>query len=111
MNKPVFENTNKDSFPTLAEIYKKSKIEWDEYMDECIILSVRTSNHQEVIENMEFYKFRSLIKSLNKYIEAENKANNGETNSEELTKQTGDLMKNAKSTMGNFKTPALPKTK
>lgn len=111
MTKPIFENTNKDSFPTLAEIYKKSKIEWEDYMDECIILSVKTSNNQEIIENMEFYKFRSLIKSLNKYLKAENASNNGETNQEDVQKQTGDLMNNAKNTMGKIKAPKVPKLK
>ena len=100
---------NDVTFPTLQEIYKKSKVNWEEFMDECIILSIKTSNSQSEIDNMEFYKFRSLIRSLNKYIEAERKQENGENPENDLSKKSSEMMSNAKNMVGSFKAPKAPK--
>lgn len=82
-------------FPTIQEIYIQSIIKAQEYFDECIIMSVRTSNNQEQIEKMEFWKFRNLLKSLNKYIESENKTpSEGGTENEDFQKNLGNQSKN-----------------
>lgn len=66
-------------------------------------MSIKTSNSQEQIEKMEFWKFRNLLKSLNKYLDAENNNNNGakDENSTEdfkknLSSQSGKMMSDSK---------------
>lgn len=105
---------NLDSFPTWNEIYKKSKIVYDDYIDECLFLSVRTSNSFEQIEKLPFFKFRALTKSLKKYIELENKNKNGENDENgEISKQSDDMMNRAKGMIGKNKLPkmSIPKHK
>lgn len=99
-------------FPTITEIYKQSKIDAEQYFDECIIMSVRTSNSQEQIEKMEFWKFRNLLKSLNKYIEAENKQTGNNSDNEEFQKNIGEKSKNMMNQSKNMiKKPKIPKIK
>ena len=85
------------------------------FYEGCFMLSMKTSNNQEVIDRMPFYKYLSLSESLNKYIEMENKANGGESTSDEANKQmdsvkssSEEMMNKAKS---NFKMPSFSKFK
>lgn len=100
-------------FPTIKEIYLQSIINAQQYFDECIIMSVRTSNSQEQIEKMEFWKFRNLLKSLNKYIESENKNPTEGTENEDFQKnlngQSKNMMNSSKNMMNSskFKKPKL----
>jgi len=80
-------------------------------MDQCIIMSVKTSNSQSEIEKMEFFKFRALTRSLNKYIESENKQQNGSSSEEDLSTQSNNMMNNAKNMMGNIKAPKIKSPK
>lgn len=107
-NEPIIQNKTIE-FPTLQEIYKNSIIDWEDYMDECVILSIKTSNNQEIIENMEFFKFRSLIRSLNKYLEAENKNNGNNEEGGDLMQQSKDMMGNAKNLLKGNKLPNFKK--
>lgn len=98
------------SFPSIEEVYSKSIIQWDDYYDMVIMLSVKTSNSFKDIESMEFHKFNSLISSLNKYIEQENK-NNGENGGGNQMDDAKDQMKNqmsdAKNMMSSMKMPKM----
>lgn len=99
-------------FPTIKEIYLQSIINAQQYFDECIIMSVRTSNSQEQIEKMEFWKFRNLLKSLNKYIESENKNPSEGTENEDFQKNLNGQSKNMMNSSKNMmKSPKFKKPK
>lgn len=57
---------------------------------------------------MEFWKFRNLAKSLNKYLEAENKRESGGENPD-VQKEHSKMMGESKRMMGNVKTPKFKK--
>ena len=81
-------------------------------------MSIKTSNNQDVIDKMEYNKFYKLAKNLNKYIEAEHKANGGGEGSsqqDEANKQVENMKAQSNSMMSgvknNFKMPSMPKFK
>jgi hypothetical protein len=100
------------SFPTITEIYKQSIVNAESYFDDCIIMSIKTSNSQEQIEKMEFWKFRNLLRSLNKYLEAENKGTENSETAENFNKNLGEQSKNMMSQSRNMiKTPKIKNQK
>lgn len=100
-------------FPDLIEIYLKSIVPEDLLYDQFIIMSVRTSNNYDVIKDMPFNKFNKLSKALNRYIDAENKRENGEN--PDVQKQSEEMMSNQRSMMNkmksSFKMPKMSKFK
>lgn len=93
-----------------------SKLDSDSFLETCMLMSIKTSNNQEIIDRMEYNKFIKLAKNLNKYIEAENKANGSEgTGHEEANKQMDSIKSQSASTMSgmknNFKMPSMAKFK
>ena len=100
-------------FPDLIEIYLKSIVPEDLLYDQFIIMSARTSNNYDVIKDMPFNKFNKLSKALNRYIEAENKRENGEN--PDVQKQSEEMMSNQRNMMNqmksSFKMPKMSKFK
>lgn len=50
----------------------------DGFYEGCFTMSLKTSNNQNVIDNLPFNTYLKLQKALNKFIENENKQNGGE---------------------------------
>ena len=73
------------------------------------MLSVKTANSFEQIEKMEFWKFTNLSKSLNKYLEAENKRENGEN--PDVNKEHEKMMGQSKNMMRSMKPPTMKSPK
>lgn len=100
-------------FPDLIEIYLKSIVPEDLLYDQFIIMSARTSNNYDVIKDMPFNKFNKLSKALNRYIDAENKRENGEN--PDVQKQSEEMMSNQRNIMNqmksSFKMPKMSKFK
>nr|DAO84236.1 MAG TPA: hypothetical protein [Caudoviricetes sp.] len=100
-------------FPDLIEIYLKSIVPEDLLYDQFIIMSARTSNNYNIIKDMPFNKFNKLSKALNRYIEAENKRENGEN--PDVQKQSEEMMSNQRNMMNqmksSFKAPKMSKLK
>lgn len=100
-------------FPDLIEIYLKSIVPEDLLYDQFIIMSTRTSNNYDVIKDMPFNKFNKLSKALNRYIDAENKRENGEN--PDVQKQSEEMMSNQRNMMNqmksSFKMPKMSKFK
>jgi len=100
-------------FPDLIEIYLKSIVPEDLLYDQFIIMSARTSNNYNVIKDMPFNKFNKLSKALNRYIDAENKRENGEN--PDVQKQSEEMMSNQRNMMNqmksSFKMPKMSKFK
>lgn len=100
-------------FPDLIEIYLKSIVPEDLLYDQFIIMSARTSNNYDVIKDMPFNKFNKLSKALNRYIDAENKRENGEN--PDVQKQSEEMMSNQRNMMNqmksSFKMPKMSKFK
>lgn len=88
-------------------LYQNSKIDLSKIYDDFIVMSVKTSNNQDIIDKMPYWKFINLTKKLGKYIESENKTNNGSGGGAE--EQTNKLMSNAKSSLPKTKLPKTPK--
>ena len=88
-------------FPDLIEIYLKSIVPEDLLYDQFIIMSARTSNNYDVIKDMPFNKFNKLSKALNRYIDAENKRENGEN--PDVQKQSEEMMSNQRNMMNQMK--------
>ena len=100
-------------FPDLIEIYLKSIVPEDLLYDQFIIMSARTSNNYDIIKDMPFNKFNKLSKALNRYIDAENKRENGEN--PDVQKQSEEMMSNQRNMMNqmksSFKMPKMSKFK
>lgn len=100
-------------FPDLIEIYLKSIVPEDLLYDQFIIMSARTSNNYNIIKDMPFNKFNKLSKALNRYIETENKRENGEN--PDVQKQSEEMMSNQRNMMNqmksSFKAPKMSKLK
>lgn len=99
-------------FPTYKYFYLVSRIpNLEDFYDGCLLMSLKTSNNQEIIDKMSFNKYLNLSAALNRYIERENAANNGEnTNTEaedkmkEIKNSSNEMMAKAKS---QFKVPSF----
>lgn len=94
INKP-----KQQEFPTISEVYVQSIIDWETYIDEIVLVSVKTANNIETLERLEFFKFRFLTKGLKRYIEAENKQNGDSTEADKVKDSASDMMSKAKSSM------------
>lgn len=85
-----------------------------DFYDGCLMMSIKTSNNQEIIDRMPFHRYLNLSESLNKYIEMENKANgSGEGNPAEdqmnqVKANSEEMMNKVKS---DFKVPSFSKFK
>ena len=95
----------------MQDFYKMSKINTENHYETCMLMSIKTSNNQEIIDRMEYNKFLILAKNLNKYIEAENNANGGEGGQKEEINNEMDSMKAKSQSMmsgmkNNFKMPS-----
>jgi hypothetical protein len=96
-------------FPTFREIYEKSIFnDFELLYDNYTLLSVKTANSMSDIEKMPYWKYNSLLKSLQKYIEKENKQS-GDENGEQpdVSAESKKMMQNAKSSIPKFQKPKL----
>lgn len=94
-------------FPTLLDFYKMSIVNLENHYDTCLMMSVKTSNNQEVLDRMPFNKFAKLVKSLQKYIEAENKANSGESHKEYTEETMNNMRQTTSGMMSQMKKPSF----
>lgn len=106
-----YRESKENGFPTMQDFYKMSKINTENHYETCMLMSIKTSNNQEIIDRMEYNKFLILAKNLNKYIEAENNANGGEGGQKEEINNEMDSMKAKSQSMmsgmkNNFKMPS-----
>ena len=99
------------NFLTLNDFYKVSIIpDLNIFYDNCLLLSIKSSNNQEIIDKMPFWKFIKLQKSLSKYIEAERNQNGNNSNENDEFKNNMAGMQQSTSSMmnqmkSNFKMP------
>lgn len=63
-------------FPTIDELYSKSKIDIEEYYRNCCIISYKTANSQYDCEKMEYWKFNNLLTFLNEILTTETGGDN-----------------------------------
>lgn len=77
-------------------IFKQSIIDIAEYYKTCVLISYKTANSQQQIDDMPFYVFNNFVVYLNEIIEEENKSENGNGN------ESGqDMMKSASGMMNS----------
>lgn len=85
------------------------------FYEGCLFMSIKTSNNQEIIDRMPFNRYLKLTEALNKYVEMENKANNGESTGNETQNQMDEVKASSEDMMNkartSFKMPSLPKFK
>lgn len=62
------------------------------------MISYKTSNTQDVIDNMPFYIFNNFVIYLNEIIDEENKKSNGDSNGQD---SPNDMMKSASNMMNS----------
>ena len=99
----------------ISFIYNQSKVDLNNFYETCALISSKSSNNQEVVENMEYYVFNNYMVYFTKIIEAENGDKNGNASAESAHKnassQFSSSMRSAKSSMkpnmGNFKKSKL----
>lgn len=101
-------------FPTLAEIYSRSKIDIESYYKNCFLIAYKTSNNQDVIDRLPFWQFNNMVAFLEEFLTEENggkkKEKEEENNPMSYAKDMiGSAMKNAKGMMGSVGMPKLPK--
>lgn len=74
----------------------------DGFYENCALMSIKTSNNQEIIDKLPFWKYTKLQKGLNKYLEAEAKQNgDNSTSPNDEAKNQMESMKASSSTMMN----------
>ena len=84
----------------------------DEFYENCMLMSIKSSNNQEIINKLPFYKYIQLQKALDKYLTKEAKQNGANTGNEnEEMKNHVDGMKQSTNGMmnqmkSNFKLPS-----
>lgn len=98
------------NFPTIQQFYDLSRItDLDGFYESCLMMTIETSNNQEIINRMPFNKYLRLQKALSKYIEAKNKAESGQVNNEQMNNQMESFRQQSASMMSqmksNFKIP------
>lgn len=102
--KNSFSNYYKD-FDLFAMIYRNSKIDISAYGKTSALISYKTSNTQEVIDNMEFYVFNNFMVYLEEIIDEENNEGSGDKTKSaddmksDASKQLSSSMSKAKSMM------------
>lgn len=105
---------DENHFPTIYDLYPKSKIDIDEFYRNCLIISYKTSNSQLECENMAYWKFNNLLVFLDEVLTQEAGEQPADAENQQGTKfqqqakiQQRQAMNNAKSMMG--KAPKIPK--
>lgn len=92
-------------------IYRQSIVNLEDLSKMLALISYKTSNNQEILERMPFWRFNNLSIALNEIIEEENKGNNGEGHDNSNFQKTfasqqksfGSMMSQAKSGFKSFK--------
>ena len=57
------------NFPTIQDFYKMSRIpDLHKFYENCMLMSIKSSNNQNIIDELPFWKFIILSKGLDKYI-------------------------------------------
>lgn len=80
----------------------------DDYYRTSTIISYKTSNNQEIIDNMPYYVFNNFMVYLNEIIEKENGGKSGDEETH-ASEQMAASMQKAKSMMpSGIKSPKLP---
>lgn len=107
------EDTDLPHFPSYFDLYKKCKIDLQDFYESCVLLSYKTSNSQTEIEKMPFWKFNNLMVGLDKILKHENGDNKQSKNDDEeenpYMKQARQAFNSAKAQMP--KIPKLPSVK
>lgn len=110
-----FDKPDDIHFPTITDLYQRSKINLEEFYESCVLISYKTSNTQTEIEKMPFWKVNNIIIGLEKIIKSENgdsKENNNNNNQNEenpYMKQAQQMFNQAKSSLPKSGTPKVPK--
>jgi len=109
-----FDKPDDIHFPTITDLYQRSKINLEEFYESCVLISYKTSNTQTEIEKMPFWKVNNIIIGLEKIIKSENgdsKENNNNNQNEEnpYMKQAQQMFNQAKSSLPKSGTPKVPK--
>lgn len=103
------------NFPNLNDFYKMSIIKnLDEFYENCMLMSIKSSNNQDIIDKLPFFKYVKLQKALDKYLEAEAKQNGANTGNEneEAKNQMEGFKQNTSGMMNQMKSNfKLPKFK
>lgn len=114
MNNWDVRGDGENHFPTIYDLYPKSKIDIDEFYRNCLIISYKTSNSQLECENMAYWKFNNLLVFLDEVLTQEAGEQPADAENQQGTKfqqqakiQQRQAMNNAKSMMG--KAPKIPK--
>lgn len=91
------------------KLYKESKISLEDYERACMILTYKTSDNQDVIDRMPFYRFNNRLIILGEMLESESgdKKNDGSDSDESPVNQFKETMGNAKSMMKGLKPPSF----
>ena len=91
------------------KLYKESKISLEDYERACMILTYKTSDNQDVIDRMPFYRFNNRLIILGEMLESESgdKKNDGSDSDESPGNQFKETMGNAKSMMKGLKPPSF----
>lgn len=80
----------------------------DGFYENCTLMSIKTSNNQDIIDKLPFWKYIKLQKGLGKYLDAEAKQNGSNTDSgnedvknqmENMKSSTSGMMNQMKSSM------------
>lgn len=86
----------------------------DEFYENCMLMSIKSSNNQDIIDKLPFFKYVKLQKALDKYLEAEAKQNGANTGNEneEAKNQMEGFKQNTSGMMNQMKSNfKLPKFK
>lgn len=91
------------------KLYKESKISLEDYERACMVITYKTSDNQDVIDRMPFYRFNNRLIILGEMIESESgdKKNDGSDSDESPQNQFKETMGNAKSMMKGLKPPSF----
>ena len=88
------------NFPTIQDFYKMSRIpDLHKFYENCMLMSIKSSNNQNIIDELPFWKFIILSKGLDKYLEAEAKQNGAKNHMEGMRQNTSGMMNKFKSSM------------
>lgn len=91
------------------KLYKESKISLEDYERACMVITYKTSDNQDVIDRMPFYRFNNRLIILGEMLESESgdKKNDGSDSDESPQNQFKKTMGNAKSMMKGLKPPSF----
>ena len=77
----------------------------DIFYENCMLMSIKSSTNQEIIDRLPFWKYVKLQKSLNKYMEAEAKQNgaNSSSGNEDMQNHMDSMKQNTSGMMNSMK--------